>query len=75
MVIGIGIRAGIAEFVQSQGVQYLVLQMMKMKQFQIFMAYGVSLIMFLLNRQGKITRQIAQSLSESELEQYIDEIL
>ena len=26
MVIGIGIRAGIAEFVQSQGVQYLVLQ-------------------------------------------------
>ena len=28
-----------------------------------------------INRQGKITRQIARSLSESELGQYIHEIL
>jgi peroxiredoxin len=75
MVIGIGIRAGIAEFVQSQGVQYLVLQ--DDENETVSDLYGVGSVPHnvFIDRQGKITRQIAQSLSESELEQYIDEIL
>ncbi|MDI9594537.1 MAG: TlpA disulfide reductase family protein [Atribacterota bacterium] len=75
MVIGIGIRAGIAEFVQSQGVQYLVLQ--DDENETVSDLYGVWSVPHnvFINRQWKITRQIAQSLSESELEQYIDEIL
>lgn len=74
MVIGIGIRAGIAEFVQSQGVQYLVLQ--DDENETVSDLYGVGRIPHnvFINRQGRITRQISRSLSESELEQYINEI-
>ncbi len=74
MVIGIGIRAGIAEFVQSQGVQYLVLQ--DDEDETVSDLYGVGSVPHnvFINRQGKITRQFARSLSESELEQYINEI-
>jgi peroxiredoxin len=75
MVIGIGIRSGIAEFVQSQGVQYLVLQ--DHENETVSNLYGVWSVPHnvFINRQGRITRQIAQSLSESGLERYINEIL
>ena len=75
LVIGIGIRTGIAEFVQSQGVQYLVLQ--DDEKETVSDLYGVRSVPHnvFINRQGKITHQISRSLSESELEQYISEIL
>ncbi len=74
MVIGIGIRAGIAEFVQSQGVQYLVLQ--DDENETVSDLYGVWSVphMFLLTVRGKSLVKLL-NLFESELEQYIDEIL
>ena len=64
MVIGIGIRAGIAEFVQSQGVQYLVLQ--DDENETVSDLYGVWSVPHnvFINRQGKITRQISLSFGK-----------
>ena len=75
MVVGIGIRSGIAEFVQTQGSQYLVLQDDENETVSdLYGVRGVPHNVF-INRQGIITRQIEKSLSFSELEQYIKEIL
>jgi len=75
MVIGIGIRSGIEDFVQSQGVQYLVLQDDENETVSDLYEVWVVPHNVFINRQGKITRQITGALSESELEQYINEIL
>jgi peroxiredoxin len=75
LVIGIGIRSGIPEFIQTYRVEYLVLR--DDEQETVSDLYGVSSVPHnvFINRQGQIVRQIAKSLTTTELENYVKEIL
>ncbi|MCX6089275.1 MAG: TlpA disulfide reductase family protein [Candidatus Atribacteria bacterium] len=74
LVLGIGVGSGISEFVTSHGVIYPALIDQNQAVADLYNVGPVPHNVF-INKKGSIVRTEAHELTESELEQYLQEIL